>query len=182
MRGIGEGIDGSMYFISGPGLYRKRSEDEAPVKVANLKSISGLAISKQSGIVYFRDEGLVRYNPNNGIVTSVPQPFKFIPNTFAWSLYDSGDSLWIGDDAGLWTYGPAQDRSRIFDLYNGFDEFRNSEKYHIAKRNSRELFVLTSKGLFILDRIKGVTAAYGMQFKGKFNLPAENFYHNNNAG
>lgn len=181
-RGICEGKDGSIYFMCGPALYRKRPGEEVPLKVAPVRAISGIEASMQSGIVYFRDDGLVLYNPMNGVLKRVPQPDLSTPNSFAWSLFDGGDRLWIGDDAGLWTYDPSVDQSRMFELYNGFEELRYSEKFHITKKSSRELFVLTSKGLFVVDMSKGVTAAYSMQFKGKFHLPAQIFYHISDAG
>jgi signal transduction histidine kinase/CheY-like chemotaxis protein/AraC-like DNA-binding protein len=177
VRGIKEGQDGSMYFMCGPALYRKLPGNEVPVKVAAVGAISGIEITRQSGDLYFRNEGLIRYDPGSGNLKRLPLPGQIPLNTFAWSLFDTGDRLWIGDDMGLWTYNPLQNKSQIFESYNGFEGLRRSEKFHIAKKNDQELFVLTNKGLFVLDRIHGVTAAYGDHLKGKFYLPAQVFYH-----
>lgn len=177
VRGIREGKDGSMYFMCGPALYRKRPGEESLVKIASVGAISGIEIESKSGDLYFRDKALIRYEPGNGTFRELALPDQIPPNTFAWSLFNAGDQLWIADDAGLWTYDLGQDQSRIFELYNGFEALRRSEKFHIAKKSDQELFVLTNKGLFVLDKTRGVTAVYGDQLKGKYYLPAQVFYH-----
>lgn len=176
-RAITGGKDGSLYLMSGPVVYRKKSGAQTLDSIMTCRAIAGMAVEGSSGAVYLKYNGLIRYDPKEGGIRYIPPPEKISPTGFAWSLFDAGNTLWVGDEEGLWTYEASMNRTSVFESYNGFDELRYAEKYHMARKNREEFFVLTNKGLYIVDEKKGVITCYGNRFKGLHYLPAEIFYH-----
>lgn len=113
------------------------------------------------------------------LVKKWPMPIGSI-----WAMAEGRKGLWLGissvetmdttlvcldAQAGQWT---------AFEQHNGFDELQASRIYAIQpSRDSTFFWLVTTKGLFVLDEERGIQARYWTGGEGKYKLPHDDLRH-----
>lgn len=173
VRGIAEGLDGSLYFSSGDNILRLRPGAVNPEIIVSAIPITAVAVDSSDGMVWFKGVNLMQYNPVSGKIQSFPYPRWEAAKMNAWSLLDKGGELWVGD-LGLTIFDK---NKQSLACLQGYNRLGSTEIYQIFPFEKDTYFLLGSTGLFVFHRKKGVQAVYGQDGKGKYFLPATSFRH-----
>ncbi len=94
-----------------------------------------------------------------------------------WSFFQDGsETWWVGlRREFLYFFNEKKHgKPQLFDRYNGFDKLKEAEKWHFLE-DEKGIWMAAQNGLYLLDKQKGIIAAYGEQQMGGFYLPANQF-------
>ncbi|MEZ4924829.1 MAG: ATP-binding protein [Saprospiraceae bacterium] len=89
----------------------------------------------------------------------------------------SPHQLLVGYTIGLGSYDLLEKSARDYDKYNGFANLGKSSINHLYRDNSGDIWVCSSKGLFVLNYDSGVKSYYGNQASGSKYLPFTSVQH-----
>lgn len=173
VRGIAEGLDGSLYFSSSNTILRLRPGAVNPETIASSMPITAVLADSRDGLVWFKGLKLMQYNPATGKTQFFSYPDWNAAKMNAWSLLDRGQELWVGD-LGLTIFDKEK---QSVSCLQGYNRLGDTEIYQIFPYEKDTYFLLGSTGLFVFHRKKGVQAVYGQEGKGKYFLPASSFRH-----
>jgi signal transduction histidine kinase/CheY-like chemotaxis protein len=176
-RGMLEASNGDIYMFVGNFLYRKKLKVSKLVQAIPARiGISCLSEDLRNNSIWFGS--LHNYNP--GTEKSVrlkPDLFQNQEKVVWSSCFISKDTLILGMSEGLSFFCMNSDTLIEFDQYNEFRELQKGSVYHFHRENDSEWWLLSDKGLFILNKKYGVTAHYSSSRIGKWFLPADNLRH-----
>ena len=92
-----------------------------------------------------------------------------------WSMLEDADGrIWIGEDGISYIEG---DKIIPLDRYNGFTELKGAVVLSLFKDNKGQIWVASTRGLYILSPLRGIVARFGKSGQGRNYLPADNFQH-----
>lgn len=180
-RGIVEGNNGVLYFSSGPWIYQWQPLSSRLSRIQTVHEISPLARDRKDGAIWFADLNLYRYDP------ILNRTDKFSLNTskhhyvLNWSMLDLGTRIFLGGDNGISYFDKITRQTLPFDGYNGFDELRHADIYHIEAMGDG-YWIMTNKGFFTMDSSMRVINKMGSMASGNNYLPATDFRHFTKVG
>lgn len=93
-------------------------------------------------------------------------------NNFISILKDGPGKVLVGGYYSLLIYNEVEDTMQKVDLAFGGRLYNNLMVLHIIRRTSKEIWVSTNKGVFVLDNTLKVLHHYGSDEKGEFWLPS----------
>lgn len=131
----------------------------------------------------YKDPGGHFYSGANVVIELDPEnkkELRYLPGEKKriWSLFrDAHGDLLIGTADGLYIAGKGTDTVRRFTQFNQFGSLADGAIIQILTDRKGTTWLVSSVGLFIYDKTKGITAGYSTQGKDQFNLPANNIQH-----
>jgi ligand-binding sensor domain-containing protein len=93
-------------------------------------------------------------------------------NNFISILKDGPGNVLVGGYNSLFLYNEIENTMREIDLTFGGRVYKNLMVLHIVRRTPKEIWVATSKGVFVLNNTFKVIHHYGSDEKGEFWLPS----------
>lgn len=149
-------------------LYKIENENKlteiTPVNQINLSGFFGyfrVLRSDNSGRIWIgTNNGLFVYNPKNNQAEKVFFPQSISTNQEIWEiLIDDDGSVWVGTYAnGMYIVNPKTLDARHLIIENNYD--RSNTVRAISKDRNGKYWIGTRGGLYVYDKIKGVTASY----------------------
>lgn len=95
-----------------------------------------------------------------------------------WTLFrDTHGDMLIGTSDGLYIAEKGTDTIKRFTHFNQFAALADAVILQIITVRKNVTWLVTSIGLYIYDKTKGITAGYNTQGKDKYNFPANNIQH-----
>jgi signal transduction histidine kinase/CheY-like chemotaxis protein/streptogramin lyase len=178
-RGMSEDGSGNMYFSVRGDIVKVPKGSTSYLDIA--KSTGGELYTHTidpSGHLWFCcNEKLIRHHLGTHSVTAFSTPFRLSDGS-AWSCFAEANRLWLGIGYNLSYINTGDKTISMFNQYNGYDLLKNADIYSIQSAGEKnKLWLVTSTGLYLLDKENGVQERYWKGGKGKFYLPAENFRH-----
>jgi signal transduction histidine kinase/CheY-like chemotaxis protein/AraC-like DNA-binding protein/ligand-binding sensor domain-containing protein len=176
-RGIVEGSDKRIYFHSGDNILAfDRKRGKTSVIVQNCPGITSLCTDVKSNSIWFFLRKICQYNTETGVLNEIQLPEK-VNLGVTWSGLDLGTKILWSRSEGLGYYDKLSQKFEPFEQYNGFDEVKSAEIYHIQKARNDSIWLLSNVGLFLMTPEKGILRKLGLSEDGLNYLPAENFRH-----
>jgi len=146
-------------------LFRIENESKLEeIKPANRSSFADyyrILKSDQSGRIWIgTNTGLFVYNPRNNQVQKVSLPQNVPNNEEIWEIaIDDDGTVWVGTYAnGMFTVNPASLEARHLNLDP--DNDRSNTVRAVSKDKNGKYWIGTRGGLYVYDKLKGVTAFY----------------------
>jgi len=163
---IHEDAAGNLWVGTETRLYRIENENKlTEITPSNLSGFSGyfrVLRSDPSGRIWIgTNNGLFVYNPKNNQAEKVTlPPQSYSTNEEIWEIVIDDDStVWVGTYAnGMFTVNPASLEARHLIIDQNND--RSNTVRSISKDRNGKYWIGTRGGLYIYDKIKGVTAFY----------------------
>lgn len=162
---INEDSTGNLWVGTSTHLYRIENEiGLSQIKPSNLNGLSEyfrVIKSDKSGRIWLgTNNGLYLYDPKNNLIQKIILPENPSSNQEIWDIYPDDDgTLWIGTYAnGLLTVNPITLEVKQLTLDPGND--RNQTVRAVSKDRDGKYWIGTRGGLYIYEKIKGVTAFY----------------------
>ena len=177
-RSIEEDRFGNMYFSVRGNIVQMPRGGTKQVNIAQNNSGALFAHSiDASDNIWFCEKKLIRYNLRNHRATPFTTPYN-TGDGITWSIFDDADRIWLGVEHSLSYFNLQNETISIFDQFNGYDQLKNADIYWIQPAGQKnKLWLVSSTGLYLLDREKGIEERYWKGGQGKYFLPAENFRH-----
>ena len=176
-RGITESSDGQIYFESSNKILSyNRSTKQIQEIVQKPVGITPLIKDAESHSFWFFLDNVKQYDTENMVLNQYPVPTQMHPG-ITWSALDMGQKILWGRDNGLFYFDKKSQSWTPFTRYNGFEQIKKADIYHIQKESEEQVWVLSNIGLFLLHPEKGIIRKLGKSEKGENYLPAENFRH-----
>jgi len=162
---IHEDTSGILWVGTETSLYRIENESKLiEIKPANRSSFADyyrILKSDRSGRIWIgTNTGLFVYNPGNNQVQKVSLPQNVANNEEIWEIViDEDGTVWVGTYAnGMFTVNPTTLEARH--LIVDPDNDRSNTVRAISKDKNGKYWIGTRGGLYVYDKIKGVTAFY----------------------
>jgi signal transduction histidine kinase/DNA-binding response OmpR family regulator/ligand-binding sensor domain-containing protein len=175
-RGITEGYNGNVYLSSGPWIYQWQPAEGRLNRIHSVREISPLMRDRKDGSIWFADLNLYRYHPGSNRVEEFTLNTSKHHYVLNWSMLDLGSRIFLGGDNGIAYFDKLTRQTIPFDGYNGFDELRNADIYHI-EAVGEGYWMMTNRGFFMMDASLRVIRRLGSMAQGNNYLPAMDFRH-----
>lgn len=176
-RSITAGPDGKIYFLSNQRfMVWDQATQVSKSLLYPINAISPACADQQDSAIWFVDQVLYRYDTQRGTFTRFPIPTA-LQKGLTWSILDRGDKLLIANTQGIVFFEKATQQYLAFQAFGSFYALQGAEVYAIEPIEDQVLLLLTNRGLYFWDLLRGITARYSDQSKGKYYLPAHNFRH-----
>lgn len=175
-RGITVDEAGNIYVVSSPDVLKISPQSGQVERIISCGAISPILRDRTGTLLWFNCGELMAYSTITGKLQKIDWA-KERPDVFIWSFFEAGNNLWLGSDRGLVVFDRNTNTARSFTAYNQFDELATAEIYHFERISATEVWLLTSRGLYVLHPEKGIIERYGNNQRAAFNLPADNFRH-----
>jgi Y_Y_Y domain/Two component regulator propeller len=96
-----------------------------------------------------------------------------------WSFYEDGQGrLLMGTERGLLLYDTkSSDTVGVYTAYNQYKELAGAAVLQMVKDRAGICWLVTSKGLYVMDEKKGIVDHYGTTAEKGHFLPTDNFQH-----
>ena len=160
-----EDASGILWVGTETSLFRIENESKlVEIKPANQSSFVDyyrILKSDKSGQIWIgANTGLFVYNPSNNQVQKVSLPQNVPNNEEIWEIViDHDGTVWVGTYAnGMFTVNPTSLEARHLNLDP--DNDRSNTVRAISKDKNGKYWIGTRGGLYVYDKIKGVTAFY----------------------
>lgn len=163
------------------GDFRVNMQNGKTDSIAELLQQNGAKLPNRFPL--YRDAAGKFYTGSNVLIELDPwagKELRVIPGgqKRIWSLFrDSHGDMLIGTADGLFIAGKDADSVRPFTRLNGFTGLAQATIIQILTDKQGVTWLVTSDGLFIYDKEKGITARYHTEGTGKFKIPANNIQH-----
>lgn len=172
-RGITQGYDGLIYVIANPSIYQimqnGKEKEILRIKPNDAQLLAPLDADEQ-GNLWFTTSNLHSVEIVSGKVHTYPIQIR----GDTWSIKVIDNQVWLGNPLICWDIATQKPQEVAI---NEFNDILNVIIYDIQPKSATELWLISSKGLYLLNKKKGIVARYWSGGKESYFLPFDDLRH-----